>query len=213
MKSPSNKTFDPHQPYKVEFTVNSTTERKVTLLPQLLRCTSCQGRSMTAKPVAGYGPKTAQVALVGRNPGAQDVNNKRPFSGPAGDILNQMLRRAGLDFTECYLTNVVKCKTQHDMEPSIQSRTNCYKKWLLPELFELPNLKLIVLLGNTALRAFEKEASITLVHGQSWKWQTRPEVTLFASFSPSQNIGPYVTQLWADTAKLETLVKQLREAK
>lgn len=47
--------------------------------------------------VPSEGPKTAKIAIVGEAPGAAEVQKGRPFCGPAGRLLNQLLSDAGID--------------------------------------------------------------------------------------------------------------------
>jgi uracil-DNA glycosylase family 4 len=52
------------------------------------------------------GPRNAKVMLVGEAPGATEDANGIPFSGGAGEVLNRMLARAGIDRSQCFITNV-----------------------------------------------------------------------------------------------------------
>jgi DNA polymerase len=61
-------------------------------------------------PVFGAGAITARLAIVGEAPAERDEATGRPFSGPAGSLLDHLLGRAGLSRDELWLTNVVKCR-------------------------------------------------------------------------------------------------------
>ncbi|MBU0846418.1 hypothetical protein KKH23_04455, partial [Patescibacteria group bacterium] len=58
--------------------------------------------------VLSEGQKTSKIALVGEAPGEVEERLGRPFVGPAGELLDDLLRKAGIARTECYITNVVK---------------------------------------------------------------------------------------------------------
>lgn len=58
--------------------------------------------------VNACGPKDAKIMLVGEAPGAQEAKQGKPFVGPAGKLLNECLRYAGINRQECYITNVIK---------------------------------------------------------------------------------------------------------
>lgn len=47
-----------------------------------------------------------RIALVGEAPGAEEVIKGAPFVGPAGELLDDLLRRAGIARGECLVTNV-----------------------------------------------------------------------------------------------------------
>jgi len=56
----------------------------------------------------GEGPMSAELMLVGEQPGDQEDLAGRPFIGPAGQLLDDALTEAGLDRGGLYVTNAVK---------------------------------------------------------------------------------------------------------
>lgn len=60
--------------------------------------------------VRGEGPLHAKLMIVGEAPGFDEDREKRPFVGPSGRLLNKFLREAGIDRSQCYVTNVVKVR-------------------------------------------------------------------------------------------------------
>lgn len=58
--------------------------------------------------VAGEGPKSARVFLVGQAPGAMEDRSGRPFAGRAGQFLNRMLMEIGLERGDVFITSVAK---------------------------------------------------------------------------------------------------------
>lgn len=60
------------------------------------------------KYVAGVGALAPQLMIIGEAPGAREDAEGIPFCGPTGDILNNILFKAGISRHECWLTNVVK---------------------------------------------------------------------------------------------------------
>jgi uracil-DNA glycosylase family 4 len=60
--------------------------------------------------IQGDGSPNAQIAIVGDFASAFDMNARKPFSGPAGTILEQCLHAAGLIRGECYITNLIKVR-------------------------------------------------------------------------------------------------------
>lgn len=60
--------------------------------------------------VKGQGPFSSPLMVVGEAPGAVEDESGIPFSGPSGQLLNEMLETAGVRRGEVYVTNVVKYK-------------------------------------------------------------------------------------------------------
>ncbi|MCO6763481.1 hypothetical protein KQH43_30780, partial [Streptomyces sp. EL5] len=78
-------------------------------LPTTLdECRRCELWEKATQPVAGEGPRTARILLLGEQPGDQEDLAGRPFVGPAGQVLMAALAEAGLARDEVFLTNAVK---------------------------------------------------------------------------------------------------------
>jgi DNA polymerase len=71
-------------------------------------CTRCELHGPATQTVFGEGPSTAWLVLVGEQPGDREDRDGRPFVGPAGRVLDDALKEAGIDRDEVYLTNAVK---------------------------------------------------------------------------------------------------------
>jgi len=58
--------------------------------------------------VFGRGRKSAELMLVGEQPGDKEDQEGEPFVGPAGRLLDRALEEAGIDRADTYVTNAVK---------------------------------------------------------------------------------------------------------
>ncbi len=58
--------------------------------------------------VAGIGPYSPKLMIIGEAPGKHESEQGKPFVGPTGQMLDEMLQIAGISRSECYITNVVK---------------------------------------------------------------------------------------------------------
>src|SRR5678815_945124 len=58
--------------------------------------------------VAGVGNPQPNLMIVGEAPGKHEDIQGIPFVGPTGQILDDILMKAGIRRDECYITNVVK---------------------------------------------------------------------------------------------------------
>ena len=65
---------------------------------------------MDLKYVGGEGPSTAKLVVVGEAPGADEERLGRPFVGPSGKMVDNLLHDAGMDRRACYVTNVCKVR-------------------------------------------------------------------------------------------------------
>lgn len=74
----------------------------------LARCRRCPLWRDATAPVAGEGNAAARIMIVGEQPGDQEDLAGRPFIGPAGQVLDEALARAGLARGDVWLTNAVK---------------------------------------------------------------------------------------------------------
>jgi len=113
-------------------------------------------------PVFGDGSPTARLALVGEAPAERDEATGRPFSGPAGQFLDQLLADAGLRREELWLTNVVKCrpiKVERGFarnRPPTQAEIRSWADELRQEL-EAVRPRVVLCFGATAAAALIKK--------------------------------------------------------
>ncbi len=78
------------------------------------RCVLAQGRN---NAVPGAGPADARIMFVGEAPGQVEDQQGIPFVGPAGKVLDNLLKRAGLTREEVFITNIVKCRPPENRDP------------------------------------------------------------------------------------------------
>jgi DNA polymerase len=108
--------------------------------------------------VFGEGPSNARVMLIGEQPGDIEDREGRPFVGPAGQLLREVLEEVGLDIRRVYLTNAVKhFKWTPRGKRRIHERPNrdeilACRMWLEEEVAHL-HPRIIVALGATAAAA------------------------------------------------------------
>jgi uracil-DNA glycosylase family 4 len=118
--------------------------------------------------VPGVGPFNPKLMIVGEAPGKEENEQKIPFVGPTGQIVNDLLRECGISRNDVWMTNVVKYQPpfndftklgliQVDLQESIQ------KLWQ-EEIYALrPNCILAV--GDRALEALTGLSGILSYRG------------------------------------------------
>ncbi|RKT21092.1 DNA polymerase [Paraburkholderia sp. RAU2J] len=124
----------------------------------LAACRRCALWRNAKQPVAGAGPAHATIMAVGEQPGEHENQHGEPFTGPAGQLLDAVLARAGLDRTALYLTYAVKHYKWETFDQQRVHRTperrevEACQHWLEQELTRVAP-RVIVTLGATALKA------------------------------------------------------------
>ncbi|MDQ3813309.1 MAG: uracil-DNA glycosylase [Armatimonadota bacterium] len=128
---------------------------KVRLLEELAaeirtcpRCRLCETRT---NAVPGEGSPTARIMFVGEGPGEKEDLAGRPFVGPAGQLLNKLLRQAGIAREEVFIANTVKCRPPGNRVPLDDEIEACHD-YLMAQI-AIIEPKLIVPLGGSALKA------------------------------------------------------------
>ena len=137
----------------------------------------------------GDGPKRARIMLVGEQPGDEEDLQGHPFVGPAGRILDEALKEAGLARSQIFITNAVKHfkweprgKRRLHKKPNVREIDAC-NVWLQLEIGRVKP-RVMVALGATALRALMAR-SLTIDAARRQSLGHRSGVTVLASYHPS----------------------------
>jgi DNA polymerase len=138
-------------------------------------CRGCELYKRATQTVFGEGAVDAPLMLIGEQPGDQEDVEGRPFVGPAGWLLDQILAEAGVARERTYVTNAVKHfkweprgKRRLHKKPSARELAAC-RPWLDAEI-DAVQPEVIVCLGATAAQQlFGSSFRITRQHGQ---WQS-----------------------------------------
>lgn len=80
------------------------------MLKKPKECTGCVLETTGRGYAPAVGPTNAQYLLVGESLGDQEVAKGEPFVGPAGEMLNRVLRRVGWDRSTLRIDNLVHCQ-------------------------------------------------------------------------------------------------------
>ncbi len=112
------------------------------------------------------GNMEARIMVIGQAPGKDENKAGRPFVGPAGKMLDGLMKQAGLERSDVWLTNVMKRYPPGDKvnTPAAQREIEQSIPGLHKEIHRLKP-KVIVPLGNIALRALGFNHTIGAVRG------------------------------------------------
>jgi len=78
------------------------------LREEAMHCRRCELYKCASQTVFGEGPFDARIIFVGEQPGDQEDLAGRPFVGPAGQLFDAALEKAGIERSTTYVTNAVK---------------------------------------------------------------------------------------------------------
>ena len=141
------------------------------LMREARGCTRCDLYKHATQTVFGEGPLDASIMFVGEQPGDQEDLAGRPFVGPAGQVFDEALEKAGIPRSEVYVTNAVKhFKFEQRGKKRIHSKPNAGEieacRWWIEQERTLIRPPITVALGATAARSLlDKVVTISKVRG------------------------------------------------
>jgi uracil-DNA glycosylase len=145
-------------------------------------------------PAPSFGDPAARLLVAGLAPGRTGANRTgRPFTGDhAGWMLYDTLTKTGfangkfdartddgLELTDCMVTNAVRCAPPGN-KPETSEENTC-RPFLTKRLEDLPNLKVIVTLGDVSRRNVLKALGLKAsagIPGHGTEFQAGPYVIL-----------------------------------
>lgn len=139
------------------------------LMKEARGCTRCDLYKHATQTVFGEGPLDASIMFVGEQPGDQEDLAGRPFVGPAGQVFDDALEKAGIDRAQVYVTNAVKhFKFEQRGKKRIHSKPNAGEieacRWWIDQERSLIRPPVTVALGATAARSIlDKVVTISKV--------------------------------------------------
>lgn len=150
--------------------------------------------------VPAVGPEDADVLMVGEAPGENEVKEGEPFVGRAGQKLDDILHKIGVERSEVYITNLVKVRPPENRDPKKDEID--YWRPLLDKEIEEVDPEIILTLGNFASQELlGKKKGITSIHGRIFSRNGRK---IMPVYHPAATLY--------DQSKTPELEKDLRKA-
>jgi uracil-DNA glycosylase len=141
---------------------------------EILGCTRCPLHTTRTQGVVGVGPTRADWLVIGEAPGAEEDRRGEPFVGPAGQLLDAMLRAIGLDrASNVYIANILKSRPPGNRDPKPEEVAAC-----LPYL-----VRQIALLRPKIMLAVGRIAAQNLLGTQAPLGRLRGQVHHFGEFN------------------------------
>ncbi len=130
----------------------SLLEEFTVLEQRILSCTSCELCKTVNNRVIGKGSLNPRIIFIGEAPGKNEDLSGIPFCGRAGKVLDSMIEYMDIADEDWAVINTVKCRPPDNRAPKKGELASC--KPFLDKQIELLDPALIILLGNTAQKAF-----------------------------------------------------------
>lgn len=171
-------------------------------------CPLCKLARTRKNAVPGEGQLAAKVMFIGEAPGRSEDEKGRPFVGAAGRILDDMLKKAGIERSQVFIANVVKCRPPNNRVPEEDEAAAC--RPYLDRQIALIRPKVICILGKTAYSSLLGGNSITANRG---KIVDKAGQKYFLTIHPAAAIynRSLLSVLEADLKKLAKEIKDKKE--
>lgn len=174
------------------------------------RCRLSQGRTQV---VFGSGNPRADLMFVGEAPGFHEDKQGLPFVGQAGKLLEKLLAQIGLQRSDVFVANVLKCRPPGNRDPQPDEIEQCESH--LFRQIELIEPMVVATLGNFATKLLSgRPLGITRVHGQEQKTTIGGRnVLLYPLYHPAAALytPAMLKVLESDFARLPQLLGGSRE--
>ncbi|MDI6874974.1 uracil-DNA glycosylase [Candidatus Solincola sp.] len=143
--------------------------REATTLEELYEaikdCMACSLGITRTNLVLGSGNPDAEIMFVGEAPGFHEDRQGIPFVGPAGQFLDQLLRSIGLQRSQVYIANTLKCRPPENRDPLPEELSACTP--YLYKQIEIIRPRIICTLGNHATKILLRTGTgISQLHGK-----------------------------------------------
>lgn len=170
---------------------------------QVRTCTACPLHLTRSQAVPGEGAAFAQIMFVGEGPGFQEDRLGKPFIGPAGLFLNELLDSIGLRRQDVFITNLVKCRPPNNRDP-LPGEIEACNNHLMKQM-QIINPRVIIPLGRHAMAHWFPSGRIGQLHGQPHRFGERIVLPLYHPAAALHN-GSLRGTIMQDFQKLKGLI-------
>jgi DNA polymerase len=176
------------------------------LCEEINNCHKCEIARYRAHAVPGEGSENAEIMFIGEAPGWHEDQQGRPFVGPAGKFLDELLASISLKREQVYITNVIKTRPPDNRDPLPQEVLNC--RPYMERQVSIIRPKIIVTLGRYSMALFFPGKSIGKVHGTAEK---RDGIIYYAMYHPAAALHQQSLRevIKADMLKIPGVLAQL----
>src|SRR6266702_7614626 len=119
-------------------------------------CTKCDLSKGRTKAVPGEGNPHARIMFIGEGPGFHEDRQGRPFVGPAGQFLEELLASINLKRADVFITNVVKCRPPDNRDP-LPAEINACNDYLDLQIAAINPQVIVTLVRHSMVKFFGSE--------------------------------------------------------
>lgn len=171
-------------------------------------CRKCDLGSLRTNAVPGEGSPDARIVFVGEGPGADEDAQGKPFVGRAGKLLDKIIKAMGLERSDVYICNILKCRPPNNRDPKPDEILSCLP--YLQQQIEIIQPEIIVALGAHAAKTLlETSKSIGQLRGQFQEYYPglgKKPIKLMATYHPAYLLRNYSSdnrrRVWDDMKKV-----------
>jgi uracil-DNA glycosylase len=155
----------------------STEEILEKVATEVSTCQKCDLWKNRTKAVPGEGNPHAKIMFIGEGPGYHEDKQGRPFVGPAGQFLVELLASINLKRSDVFITNVVKCRPPDNRDP-LPAEINACNDYLERQIAAI-DPEVIVTLGRYSMAKFFGGEKISSIHGRARKIDGRICIAMY----------------------------------
>jgi len=137
--------------------------------------------------VFATGNPEGRLMLIGEAPGAEEERQRKPFVGPAGQLLDKILEAMGMNRPEVYISNIVKFRPQvsgssntntGNRKPHREEIDACLK-YIMAEIDVVKPAVIIALGGTAATALLDCQAPVGKLREQSHSLKGIPVIVTY----------------------------------
>jgi DNA polymerase len=173
-------------------------------------CRLCEGRRNT---VFGVGNEQAHLMVVGEAPGEQEDRKGEPFVGPAGHLLDSMLRSLDLTREEAeparqvFIANTLKCRPPGNRNPEPDEMVKCEP--FLKRQLALVKPRAILAMGRFAVQSLLRSSEpIGRLRGRVHSYEGVPLVVTYHPAYLLRNL-PDKAKAWEDLCLVASVLERV----
>jgi DNA polymerase len=176
------------------------------LRTEALACTRCPLAAGRTQVVFGVGDPAADLMFVGEGPGREEDLAGEPFVGRSGKLLVRLMaEELGMQRSECYIANVVKCRPPENRDPRPEEIESC-RPYLEAQIDLIAPL-VVVTLGNFATKLLlDTTEGITRLRGRAYPFGAGHLVPTFHPAAALRGSGEVLAQMRADLVRAKRLL-------
>ena len=179
------------------------------LRAELADCCRCGLGNSRTRLVFGTGNPHARLVLVGEAPGREEDRQGEPFVGEAGQLLNRILLAMGLERSDVYICNLLKCRPPDNRDPLPEEIETC-EPFLIRQIAAI-DPQVIIALGRFAAQSLlRSKTPISRLRGS---WHSYQGIPLMPTYHPAYLLRNPAgkREVWEDMKQVMLRLQSLEE--